>query len=146
MNTRMCTRHALTLVACIGASTVASLVGGCNTLAASHFSGRVLPGAAPIVRPVDDNDSRLKTAGIEGVEVEITSIGRAGDSHLIGTATTDKDGQFLVEIDDRTLLKNQMILTARRGGVPVVREPVLLPGEGRQVLVLMPEIGKPKGN
>jgi len=146
MNARMWIRRTLPVGAGLFVSILAAAGGGCDTLAGSNISGRVLPGAASIVTPVDENDSRLKTAGIEGVEIEIKSIGRAGDSHLVGTATTDKDGQFKVDISDRALLKNRMILTARRGGVPAVREPVVLPGEGRQVLVLMPDIGKPKGN
>lgn len=122
------------------------MLGGCNSLAGSTIAGRVVAGTVPVVQPVDDNDTRLKSAGIEGVEVEIRSIGRAGDSHLVGNATTDKDGQFTVTVEDRSLLKNQMILTAKRGGVPAVREPVMLPGQGRQVLVLIPDLGKPKGN
>ncbi len=112
--------------------------------AASSISGRVLPGAAPIVTLVEENDSRLTTQGIEGVEIEVKSIGRSGDSRLVGTATTDKDGEFSVPISDRALIKNNMVLTAKRDGVPAVREPVLLPGEGRRVLVLLPRIAKAK--
>ena len=120
------------------------LMVGCAT---SSIEGRVLPGAAPVVTLVDNNDSRLSTPGIPGVEVEIRSIDRAGDSHVIGTVTTDEQGAFTLPLSDekRKLVKNSMVLTARRNGIPAVKENILLPGQDRKLLVLMPQIGKPAG-
>ena len=140
MNTRKFFGAAVSLAAAL----LAGIQTGCNG-SASEINGRVVPGSAAIVQVVDDNDSRLTSQGIEGVEVEVKSLGRAGDSHLVGTATSDKDGQFSVPIADRNLIKNSMILTARRNGIPGVREPVQLPGTGRQVLVMLPSTAKAKG-
>ena len=73
MNARTWTRGTGVLFAAI----TALALGGCD-LAGRSINGRVLAGAAPIVTIVDDNDSRLKTPGTEGVEVEVLDLGEDG--------------------------------------------------------------------
>lgn len=127
------------------AGITALLMVGCAT---SSIDGRVLPGAAAVVTLVDNNDTRLTTQGIPGVEVEIKSVDRAGDSHVIGTVTTDEQGAFTLPLSDekRKLVKNSMVLTARRNGIPAVKENIMLPGQDRKLLVLMPQLGKAPGS
>jgi len=129
--------------AVLGVGAMVAALSGCS---ASSIAGRVLPGPAAVVTLVDDNDSRLSTPGVEGVEVEIKAVGRAGDAHLIGSTTTDADGSFSISVDDRALIKNSMILTARSNGITAVREPVQYPGDGRRVLVLIPQLARTKGS
>ena len=115
-----------------------SVLGAC---AGSDISGRVITGPAALVTLVEESDTRLTSPGVPGLEVEVQSVDRGGQMHKVGTATTDADGSFTVPVPDtaRKLTHNPMFLMVKRAGILAVKESVMLPGEGRKVLVLIPQ-------
>ncbi len=106
----------------------------CSTM---KVTGRVVAGEISHVGVVDGSDSRLKTAGLDGIEVSIARTGGSGSSSVIARAVTTGGGHFSMKVDPNAWPTDRVRVRATGDDYATARGLVFLPRKGQQLLILM---------
>lgn len=125
-------RSARALLALILAAPLALLT-GCES---GGIKGRVVEGPISVATVVENKDERLSRPGIPGVTLELRATSSTG-THPIATGTSGPDGSFSLSSTAGEAIADQLRLSARRDGYVATQGLVFIPGDGRQLLVVM---------
>ena len=113
------------------------LLSGCNTY---QLRGVVLDGRRPGIYIVEQDDPRLKEAGIADASIELTLDPNKLRPRALGGTITRADGTFSVPIDaaGAGFLEYDIGLYVRsKGFAPVDSGAMALPPESRRLLIVM---------
>ena len=106
----------------------------CSTM---KVVGRVVSGEISHVGVVDGSDSRLKTKGLDGIEVTISQAAGGGSSAMLGRAVSTGGGHFSIAVDPNAWPTDRVQVRATGDNYATARGLVFLPREGQQLLILM---------
>ncbi len=103
----------------------------------TKVAGRIVSGEISHVGVVDGSDSRLKTTGLDGIEVTIARTGGSGSSSVIARAVTTGGGNFSMKVDSNAWPTDRVRVRATGDDYATARGLVFLPREGQKLLILM---------
>lgn len=112
----------ITLTACGGGS--------------GRMQGHVVEGPVSVVAIVESKDERLKQPGIADVKLEIRAVNSMG-SRTMADGVSASDGSFELGLGSEETLTEQLRLTAKRDGYVTTQGVTFIPGNGRELLVVM---------
>jgi predicted small secreted protein len=110
------------------------VLSACSTM---KVVGRVVTGEISHVGVVDGSDSRLKTNGLDGIEVTISQASGGGSNSMIGRAVTTGGGHFSIKVDASAWPTDRVQVRATGDFYATARGLVFLPRDGQQLLILM---------
>ena len=121
---------------CVLLLATAAWSGGCSPY---QIEGLVVPGAVGEVLLLDDNDQRLRMAGIAGAAVDLTIDPSSMRPKLIGKFATDEDGRFTIPVDalGAGLLEYEVAVTCSAQGHQTVYQTMQMPARRKRLLVVM---------
>ncbi len=126
----------------------ALLAGGCSS---PQLRGRVVEGPIGVVTVVESKDERLKDPGIANVAIELRASSTTRSKSL-AEGRSGADGSFSFPISAGLSLSDQLRLTAKADGYIPTQGVTFIPGEGRELLVVLkrsdgqtPPAGTPDG-
>jgi hypothetical protein len=127
----------------VALAAVALGLGGCG----SHvgINGKVIPGAVSFIGTVDSTDERLKQDGLEGVNVSARSESGPTAGMSLGSAKTDKKGNFILPVRDQRSVLYPARFSASKAGYIDAHQSMTAPAAGSAVLVIMKENPAPGG-
>jgi hypothetical protein len=109
-------------------------------------TGKVLEGPMSFIGAVDDQDPRLKEPGLEGVTISAVSESGPASGARLGTATSDKKGDFKLSVSNQRAMLYPIKFNASREGSIDANQTMSAPGTGRTVLVILrPRDSAPAG-
>lgn len=127
---------------------VSLLLGGCG---GQRIKGRVVEGSIGVVTVVESKDDRLDGPGVANVALELRASNQTRSKSL-AEGRSGADGSFSFPLSSGQSLSDQLLLTARADGYVATQGVTFIPGEGRELLVVLkrsdgqtPPAGTPDG-
>ncbi len=117
-------------------------LGGCSWQA--PMEGKVIEGNLSFVFVVDQNDERLKSDGLAGVELEaLVDVGK-GAGNVIAKGTSNRNGTFSMGFPDQAPLMKPIQISATLPGYSPARESMNIPPSDKRLLVVLKKQGDSK--
>jgi hypothetical protein len=111
------------------------VVGGCAVR--TTVKGKVIEGNLSFVFVVDQNDERLKTVGVQGVEVESRAdVGKVA-GNVLASAKSDDRGNFVMTFKDQAPLMKPVQFSGTMSGFNPARESMMIPPEDKRLLIVL---------
>lgn len=132
-------RSCAVLLACV------SGLAGC---ASTQITGRVIEGPGNVVNVVASTDPRVNVAtpppaGAEGLGSATVVVrryqGEGSTGAILASGVSNPDGTFRIPLPNSEALRSEMVVIATTADKKVSRGRFFVPGEGRQLLVIVRE-------
>lgn len=117
----------------LGTLSVLVLLAGCGS---PRLHGRVVEGPIGVVAVVESDDNRLDGPGVANVELELRAT-NATRSKSLAEGRSGADGGFALPVTAGESVSDQLRLTAKADGYITTQGVTFIPGEGRELLVVL---------
>lgn len=116
-------------------SMILLILGGCSWQ--TPIEGKVIEGNLSFVFVVDQNDERLKSVGLEGVDVQAQAdVGKVSGS-VLATAKSSRNGSFSLSFADQAPLLKPIQFGATHAGYNPARESMNIPPSDKRLLIVL---------